>query len=372
MYKAISITIWNHRLGGGGAERVIADLAQEFSCQGHNVTAVVHSYKNEYYNANSGFPLINLGRYLPKFFKPRTLFCLFGLLKHIYNKNPDIIFTTGLYHNLILLLVKKIFRLPICVIIRETNTLTTQYNQFQSRKEKILLKLIRWLYPSAGHIICPSQGVKKDLQALIPEIKKITVIHNPINYKLIVSAKNEPLPDITLKKEGYIVGVGRLVPHKRFDLLIQAWAPIYHEIGLKLVLLGEGPHQDNLQQLARSLKVEKGLIFAGFDANPFKYMAKAKLFVLSSDYEGLPNVLIQAMVCGVPVISSNCPSGPSEILNNGEYGLLFPVGDLDALHQAIKKQLNAPLQPPQWKEMKEKFGLQQITQQYLDIFYKKR
>jgi glycosyltransferase involved in cell wall biosynthesis len=136
-----------------------------------------------------------------------------------------------------------------------------------------------------------------------------------------------------------IIAVGKLKPQKDFETLIKAFAKVRTKFKARLIILGEGPMLSDLNLLVEKLNITDDVIFEGFVQNPFKYMRNADLFVLSSKYEGLPGVLVQALACGCPVVSTDCPSGPREILENGRYGPLVPVADENALATAIIAQL---------------------------------
>jgi glycosyltransferase involved in cell wall biosynthesis len=206
------------------------------------------------------------------------------------------------------------------------------------------LLLKKLLYQQSDRITSVSQEVKNDIVARLcvpPEL--ISVIYNPVVtdelQHLAAEAVDhpwfhEPTPTI--------LGVGRLVVEKDFPTLITAFAKVRAERSARLVILGEGPLKNDLLALARSRGLKNDVWFAGFDKNPFKYMAKCTMFVLSSRFEGLPGVLIQAMACGAPVISTNCLAGPAEIVNPDVDGFLVPVGDITSLADKMKYLLDRP------------------------------
>lgn len=140
-------------------------------------------------------------------------------------------------------------------------------------------------------------------------------------------------------KPPVILGVGRLTPQKDFSTLIHAFAQVRTVRDCRLVILGEGELRAELEQLVASLGVQDSVQLPGFADNPFAWMSRVRLFVLSSRWEGLPNVLIQAMACGAAVVSTDCPSGPDEILEGGKWGKLVPVGDVEALAEALSENL---------------------------------
>ncbi|MCI5059447.1 MAG: glycosyltransferase [Alphaproteobacteria bacterium] len=362
----MNITIWLYRLGGGGAERVMADLAASFAQKGHQVTILTHTDDNPYgQQLTSQAKLVNLGKSLAPFLRPRTIFCLPKLVRFLKAEKPDVIFTTGATHSVLLILLSRIFKFSGKIVIRETNTISVQAGKKINLMDQVGFFFARLIYPLADYVIAPSLGVKSDLEKSIPKLKnKVQVIYNPVNAEIIQQKAKVPLSS---ENKNFILSAGRLVPQKGYDLLIKAWAPIYQDKKVELIILGEGPEKDKLLDLANDLDVSKGLNLPGFDPNPFRYMARAKAFVLSSYYEGLPNVLLQAMACGCPVIATNCPSGPQEILQDGKFGALVPVGDVEAIRRAIIKYLKEP-PAPHWDKIRHIYDPEKISEQYLEIF----
>ncbi|MCA9400626.1 MAG: glycosyltransferase, partial [Candidatus Omnitrophica bacterium] len=160
--------------------------------------------------------------------------------------------------------------------------------------------------------------------------EKLQTIYNPINTAAIYQSSLEPVNHPFFNQPGYrtIISVGRLVPQKRFDRLIKAFAEVQrNHQDIRMIILGTGPLEEELKKIAKTMNVNDCISFVGFQTNPFAWMAKADIFVLSSDYEGFPNVILEAMACGVPVISTDCCSGPNEIITHGENGYLSSLDD---------------------------------------------
>jgi glycosyltransferase involved in cell wall biosynthesis len=160
------------------------------------------------------------------------------------------------------------------------------------------------------------------------------------------------------------LGVGRLVPQKDFTTLIRAFARLRRVVAAKLLILGEGPERGRLNTVIRDLQLEADVELAGFAPNPFAYMRRAAAVVLSSRYEGFGNVLVEAMACGTPVVSTDCPSGPSEILEGGRYGPLVAVGDETGLADAMQRVLRHPIDPGELKARAAAFSVDVIADQY--------
>ncbi len=189
--------------------------------------------------------------------------------------------------------------------------------------------LARRFYPWADTVIAVSEGVADDLVSCLGLSRaQITVIPNPVVSDDIEALANEPLehPWFAPGAPPVLLAAGRLTTQKAFPTLLQAFARLVPERDLRLMILGEGPDRGALQAEIDALGLGARVALPGFDPNPFRYLARARLFVLSSAWEGLPGVLIQAMACGTPVVSTDCPSGPREVLENGRLGPLVPVG----------------------------------------------
>ena len=155
-----------------------------------------------------------------------------------------------------------------------------------------------------------------------------------------------------------------MTPQKNFPLLINAFQQIQEETKAKLVILGGGPEKPKLKKLIQEYEISDHVYLPGYVSNPYAYLSRASLFALSSDFEGLPTVLIEALACGCPVVSTDCPSGPREILEDGKWGTLVPVGDAEKLAEAMVKTLNNPPQRARLKERAEAFNVASAVKQY--------
>ncbi|HEY9644103.1 MAG TPA: glycosyltransferase, partial [Coleofasciculaceae cyanobacterium] len=217
-----------------------------------------------------------------------------------------------------------------------------------------------------------SQGVADDLaQLLNVPLEKIKVIYNPIVTPDLLLKAREPIhhPWFAPNQLPVILGAGRLMHQKGYPILIRAFAQVRQQYPCRLVIIGnETDYKLELKALAQSLGVAEDIDMPGFQSNPYAYMGNATIFVLSSLFEGLPSVLIEAMATGTPVVSTDCKSGPAEILDNGKYGQLVPVGDADKLAEAILATLANPLQPEMLQQRAQDFTVEAIAQEYLTYF----
>lgn len=256
------------------------------------------------------------------------------LAKVVSAEKPDILFSTSSGTNIIAVIARILSGHAFRLVLSERNVL---FHGEITLKRRLVVFLKRLLYQQADLITSVSQGVKDDLLAKLgvsPNL--VSVVYNPVVTDEIEDLAAESVEHPWFQEPTPILlGVGRLIVQKDFSTLIKAFARVRAERDVKLVILGEGPLRKDLLELARSSGVEDDVWLPGFDKNPFKYMARCTVFILSSREEGLPGVLVQAMACGAAVISTDCPAGPSEIITHNVDGILVPVGEVDALAERI-------------------------------------
>lgn len=351
-------------LGGGGAERILLNLSRGCVEQGLEVDLVLSAGEGlDLWEIPAGVRVVDLQA-------PRVSASIPSLIRYLQREQPAAIVPSLHYANEVALLAKYLARVPTKVLIPEHNVLSTEVKQHEkSFSRKLIPLIVRSMYPFADAIVAVSHGVAADLAQVtgLPK-ERIQVIYNPVIFPNLYEKAQEPVEHPWFKPEEppVILGVGRLEDQKDFPTLIRAFAQVRQVRPARLVILGWGPDRPQLEALIRELGVEQDVDLPGFVDNPFAYMAKAAVFALSSAWEGLPTVLIEAMAVGTPVVSTNCKSGPAEILQNGQYGTLIPVGDSKALATAILEVLDgrSKFVSPQWLDQ---FTLQSSTQKYLDL-----
>ena len=325
------IALFLPNFDGGGAERAFVNLARGLAEMGHRVDLVA---------ANASGPLraeIAAGVNVVDLAAPRMAYALPGLIRYLRAHRPDRMYAALEEAGILAIVARKLSGVPVRVIPSIRNTLSDEGRQ-ASRKRRLLLWLARWLYPSADAVVAVSNGVATDAATVLRlPVKSIRVIRNPTLIPELRSSALLPVdhPWFNPKTIPVILGCGRLAPQKGFATLVEAFAILRARRPCRLMLLGEGPLRNDLLRLAQDRGVGQDFSLPGFDPNPYRYMSKCDVFVLSSFFEGAPNVLVQALACGAPVVSTDCPSGPDEILKGVERGRLVPVGDAEQMAQAI-------------------------------------
>jgi glycosyltransferase involved in cell wall biosynthesis len=263
------------------------------------------------------------------------------LARLLRREQPDILFSPG-GTNVAAVIARALAGVETWVVLSERNILA---HSGLTPKRRLMIALQRLLYPRADCLTAVSQGVKADMvEKLGLAAESIQVVYNPIVDDDLPALAGEPVDHPWFVEDvPVILGAGRLVPQKNFQMLIRAFAEVRARRPARLVILGEGPLRAELAALAERLNVAGDVWLAGFDKNPFKYMSKADIFVLSSLHEGLPGVLIQAMACGTAVISTDCPFGPDEIITEpGQNGILISTQDENSLVQSLIDLLDKP------------------------------
>ena len=344
----------------GGVERVMLNLARGFVEREIKVDLVVANAEGPFLShVPNEVRVINLEA-------RRVLKSLPGLVRYLRQEQPISLLSSLDHANVVALLAKKIAKVPTRVVV----SVHTHSGMSKNLKEKLMPYWIRPFYPSATAIVAVSQGLAEDRIRLarLPT-EKVKVIYNPVVTPELYTRAEEPInhPWFTPGEPPVILGVGSLKSVKDFPLLIRAFALVRKHRPARLMILGEGEERKKLESLIYELDLQKDVSLPGYIENPYKYMKYSRVFVLSSKWEGLPTVLIEAMALGTPVISTDCPSGPNEILENGKWGTLVPVGDVDALAKAIMKAIDE--ERGRGIERAKVFELNNIVDRYAEILF---
>ena len=289
------------------------------------------------------------------------------LIRYIKEVKPDAVMSSPERASVILAIVKKRLGNRFRSIIRIDSTTSIDLPKNKAWKTRNIFPfLIRRYYGCSDEIVAVSDGVARDLYDNFG-VKCTRRIYNGIISEDIFRQAEEPInEDFFAQDDKVILSAGRLAEQKNYNLLIDAFSRIPHK-GYKLVILGEGGERESLTAQVKKLGLTGEVIMPGFVSNPYKFMARSSLFVLSSDWEGLANVLIEALALGLPVVSTDCPHGPMEILKDGKFGHLVPTGDVEALASAMLQSLEGDKRIPQLSDLKE-FTVEESTRQYMKLF----
>lgn len=361
--KRKRLAIYLPSLSGGGAERAMLNLAHGVAEQGYSVDLVLALAKGPYLSeVYDSVRLVDLKA-------SRVLTSLPALARYLRREQPELLVSALDYASIIAIWARRLAGLPIRIVVNEQNTISISARQSPRILERMVPRLARHFYPWADHLTGNSQGVADDLIQVtgLPQ-ERIKVLYNPVVTPELREKIRAPLahPWFEAGQPPVVLAVGRLRKQKDFPTLLRAFALVRQDRSARLLILGEGPDRSALEALVNQLGLKYDVAMPGFVENPYAYMSRASLYVLSSRWEGLPTVLIEALYCGPPVIASDCPSGPREILGNGQHGTLVPVGDIKALSQAIKLGLAGKTPHPtegSWKP----YSQEAVAGQYISL-----
>ena len=341
--RAAPIAFFLPSVRGGGAQRVIVNLAQGMVGRGIAVDVVLATADGVFLDQlPSAVRLVDLRA-------GRLIRSLRPLVRYLRRERPRVLVSSMSHANLIALWAARFAGrgTPVMVTVHNTMSLSTGRNSALGRRIEPLL--LRAFYPRASSIVAVSRGAADDLARTtgLPR-ERVEVVYNPVITPEVMALTRQA-PDDPWFAPGeppVVLGVGRLTRQKDFATLLQAFALVRRRRPARLVILGEGEDRPALEALVAVLGLGADVALPGFRDNAMAYMSRAALFVLSSAWEGLPTVLIEAMAAGARVVSTDCPSGPREILQDGRLGALVPVGDAAALADAIILALDQPSCPP--------------------------
>ena len=326
------ILLFYPKLSIGGAERTLVNIINNLDNKKFELHVCLISKSGEFTS------LLNSQTIIHELGSERLLFSLFPLIRKIISIKPDVIFSSLLHPNVLCYFAAKLSFFKGRVVLRETNNHTAAGR----KKFNLSYFLVKMAYHGCSNIIALSEGVKADLISrynIDPE--KIFRIYNPISLesiKLLMKDESKEVEKVTLDPNNFnIISVGRLTKQKGYDFLINAFIANAEFIrNQKLFILGSGPELLNLQNQIKINSQKENIFLPGSFKNPFKVIKNADLFVLSSSWEGFGHVIVEAMACGIPVLSTNCPSGPDEIITDMENGILCEFNSVEELQKKMK------------------------------------
>lgn len=390
------ITLFMPSLTGGGVERMQLHLAEAFAARGHEVDLVLTRVRGEHdrriperlapirLRRASAFAARRAaaraaGRQWPELLQPVlgalsaswAVRYLPALAEYLAERQPDVLLSANSWPNLVALWARRLSGAPTRIVVSERVQLSARVAHLgRHARWRHLPRLIARSYPEAAGIVAISEGVARDLAATtgLPR-ESIATLPNPVVSARLGELAAAPCPHEWLAEGAppVILGAGRLHPQKDFATLLSAFARIRAAREARLIILGEGAERPHLESLAHELGVAGDVALPGYVDNPFAFMSRAAVFALSSRYEGFGNVLLEALACGCPAVSTDCPSGPGEILEGGRVGPLVPVGDAAALAQAILTSLDAPPPRAALARAAAPYSVEAATRAYLDV-----
>ena len=355
-------------LVSGGAEKILVLLLDSMDKDIYEIELVVfQQVEVECASYYVGFPVIDLGKKRPlDFFK-----LIFKLSRVIQEKRPQLIVSFLTYSNYLTLIAKTISGVDCPVVIAEHSVISSGGSGLSGFVKKLIVKAV---YPLATGVVVVSDGCRKELIEKFNVLdEKIRIIPNGINIQYLNQLAQDDVSHPWFKEMTPIfISVGRLSEAKNFQLLLHAFSLISRKGSYRLLIIGEGEEEKNLRELARSLGIDQNVAFLGYQENPYRYLAKSSVFVLSSSWESFSLAIVEAMCLNVPVISTDCPFGPREIIDDMVNGMLVPPGNAQLLAQAMLDLISNDSLKKKYKQnglkKVESFELKVMVNRYIDLF----
>jgi len=352
-------------LAGGGAERAIINLTHGLVAKGIKIDVVLVEATGVF------LPLLPPEVRVVDLGCKRLISSLPALVRYLQREKPKAMLSVLEDTNIVALWGRALAGVSTQLVVSVHNNISQESQNSTQLKRRFTPYLVRWFYPWADEVVVVSQGIADDLAGLGLSSKNIKVIFNPIVTPEIFEKFQEPVDHPWFKPGSppVILSVGRLEKQKDYGTLIRAFAKVQQQRPARLMILGEGKDRPLLEALIKELGISESVALPGFVPNPYPYMAAATVFVLSSLFEGLPSVLIEAMAAGIRLVSTDCESGPKEILSNGLYGKLVAVGDVPGIVEAIISSLDEPVDLEALRQRSADFSIEKVSTQYQKVLH---
>ena len=353
----------------GGIPRVFVNLARGFIARGHTVDLVQISPGGDF---RSQVPpeihLVDLNA-------RRAMTSIPALARYMRTDRPDVVIAGAIQANIAAVLANRLVHPRIPLILTEHNIVSVITADAPMLRTRLTPFFLRAAYPHADQIVAVSRGSAADLAKILPSAKdRISVIYNPVIGEQFLERARQPLADeaFAADKRPAVLAVGRLHYHKDYPTLLRAFARVRKAVDARLVFFGSGEELARLTQLTEELGLQSAVTFKGDVANPLPYMREARVLALSSMVEALPTVLIEAMGMKLPIVATDCPTGPREILAGGAYGTLVPVGNEKELATALTGKLSSGQRSDVSEQALERFQHDSVIDEYLALIEKVR
>lgn len=356
------VALFHPGLIHGGIQRVFVNLARGFLERGLAVDMVQATPGGNFRDqVPTGVRLIDLNA-------TRALTSVIPLARYLRRERPDAMICGAVQTNVAAAWARWLARVPTRLILTNHEIISVITATARNLRTRIAPFFVGRFYPWADDLVAVSKGAAEDLSKLLGVSgDRIHVIYNPILGSEFWKRADEPLRDPTFAAipSPVILAVGRLHYQKDYPTLLRAMAMVLQRTNARLVFLGDGEERQNLAALAQQLNIDSSVSFLGNVSNPLPYMKRAKLLASSSAWEALPTVLIEALAMGLPIVATDCPTGPREILCGGAYGKLVPVGDSAALAESLIHGLQTIDRPAVPEEALDRFQFDHVIEQYL-------
>jgi len=351
-------------LEGGGAERVVVALANHLAARALSVDLVLARANGPYAcEVSERVRVIDLGVRRVACSVPR-------LVRYFRRERPRVMLSAMTHANVAALFARKLAGVATRMVVSEHASWSSDARCGPRMREPAVRAVARQVYGEADRVVAVSNGVARELidKARL-NAARVEVVYNPIDIDRILVLSRVPVehPWYRDASRPIVLGVGRLAAEKDFATLIRAFETVHRARGARLVILGEGAERARLRSYAAQLGLEEAVALPGFVENPFPWMRRAAVLAMSSRREGFGNVLVEAMACGTAPVSTDCPSGPAEVLEGGRWGRLVPLGDPAALAAAIVDGIDGRLACPEPDYLKRRFGVASAVSRYLEV-----
>ncbi len=352
-------------LHGGGAEKVVVNLLKGLAKRDEfDLDLVLATLEGPYLDqVPKEVRIVNLNT-------GRVITAILPLVNYLKQNRPWALIGNMGHVNVIASIAKELSRIQTRLILVEHNTLSA--NKSDLIRAKLVPPLMRFLFPRADAVVGVSVGVARDLERQLGlGLETVKVLNNPVVNEDLFAQSEAELDHLWFVENSppVFLAVGRLNPQKDFPNLLNAFAQVRKRKTARLIILGEGQERKKLEKIIDELSIGEDVLMPGFVKNPYAYMKRASCFVLSSRDEGLPTVLIESMACGCPVVATDCPSGPNEILDNGAYGSLVHIENSQELSEAMLKTLENLLPKDTLIERAKEYSTDNIVDKYLSLLY---
>lgn len=349
----------------GGAEQVTVNIANGLAARGYDVELLLSEFEGELQSElTDRVAVVEL---------PPSETSLFGvaanlpaLAAYLRRQEPAVLFSHLRHPSVVCLAVNKVLDIDTVVVPTHHSAYGTTVEQ--TPKDRIVQRLVPHFYPAADRIIAVSEGVADSLVDGTPVSEDdLSVLHNPVDVETVRERAREPVDHPWIEDDDVevVLFVGRIAQQKDLETWLRAFERVHERNpDARAVIAGQGPRREHLLSVAERRGLSDVVSIPGYVENPYRFMSQADAFLLSSRYEGLPTVLIEALACGCPIVATDCPSGPREILDGGRFGHLAPVGDADALADAVTETLDDPTPADVLRRRADDFAPESVVDDY--------